>query len=432
LNRVDPGSLEAEEPGDPVGMFKFLHAADIHLDSRLEGLSQYDGAPVDRIRNACRKALENLVNLAIDERVGFVLIAGDVYDGDWQDYNTGLYFASRMARLREAGIKVFLIAGNHDAANRMTRMLRLPDNVAVLSTDRPETRRLDDLGVAIHGQGFATGAVTEDLSREYPALCRGYFNVGLLHTRIEGAEGHDRYAPSTLEGLRSKGYEYWALGHIHKRGTLCSDPHVIYPGNIQGRHIRESGPKGCVLGTVVGQQLRQLEFRRLDVVRWEVCAVELTEADDEDGLYEAASARIASLLSAEESNGLLAVRVAVQGRTRLHDRLLADPYRFAAEIRNRAFQLGDGRCWVEQVKLRTSPWQGGQAQGPLEELLEGIDELRADPTQLLQAGECLSDLRGRLPSEFLVHPDTPRLGDINWLGGLLDEVEALLRSRLSS
>src|SRR3974390_807246 len=110
-------------------MFKFLHAADIHLDSRLDGLSKYDGAPVDRIKNACRKALENLVALAIEERVGLVLIAGDVYDSDWQDYNTGLYFVSQMARLREAGIRVFLIAGNHDASNKMTRMLRLPQNV---------------------------------------------------------------------------------------------------------------------------------------------------------------------------------------------------------------------------------------------------------------------------------------------------------------
>ncbi len=412
-------------------MFKFLHAADIHLDSRLDGLSQYDGAPVDRIRNACRKALENLVNLAIEEQVGFVLIAGDVYDGDWQDYNTGLYFASQMARLREAAIRVFLIAGNHDAANKMTRILRLPDNVTALSTERPESRRLDDLGVVIHGQGFATGAVTDDLSREYPAASRGFFNVGLLHTCVEGAEGHDRYAPCTLEGLRNKDYDYWALGHIHKRGVLCTGPHVVFPGNIQGRHIRETGPKGCVLGTVVNQRLQQIEFRRLDVVRWEVCEVEVPESDNEDDLYEAASDRLAGLVGAEESQRLLVVRVAVQGRTRLHDSLLSDPHRFAAEIRSRAFQLGEGRCWVEQVKIRTSPWQGEQAQGPLEELLEGINELRADPTQLLLAGDCLSELRGRLPAEFLHHPDTPRLGDTTWLGGLLDEVEALLRNRLS-
>src|SRR5438270_12599238 len=106
-------------------MFKFLHAADIHLDSPLRGLERYDGAPVDEIRGATRRALENLVRLAIDEEVAFVLVAGDLYDGTWQDFHTGLFFASEMARLREANIPVYLISGNHDAENRMTRSLKL-------------------------------------------------------------------------------------------------------------------------------------------------------------------------------------------------------------------------------------------------------------------------------------------------------------------
>src|SRR5918996_1910432 len=110
-------------------MFKFIHAADIHLDSPLRGLEQYDGAPVEQIRGATRQALANLVELALAERVAFVLLAGDLYDGEWKDYNTGLFFAAQMTRLREAGIRAFLIAGNHDAASQLTRYLRLPDNV---------------------------------------------------------------------------------------------------------------------------------------------------------------------------------------------------------------------------------------------------------------------------------------------------------------
>src|SRR5437588_9305873 len=117
-------------------MFKFLHAADIHLDSPLRGLERYEGAPVEQIRQATRRALQNLVQLALEERVHFVLIAGDLYDGDWKDYNTGLYFLTQMARLRAADIPVYLIAGNHDAANRMTRALRLPDNVTMLPIDQ--------------------------------------------------------------------------------------------------------------------------------------------------------------------------------------------------------------------------------------------------------------------------------------------------------
>ena len=264
-----------------VAMVKFIHAADLHLDSRLDGLQRYEGAPVDRIRSACRRALENLVELAIGEGVDFLLLAGDIYDGDWSDYNTGLYFIKQMVRLNDAGIRIFMISGNHDAANRMTRALRLPPNVTMLSTEKPESRRLEDLGVVIHGQGFATGAVTEDLSKNYPPALGGYFNIGLLHTCIEGAEGHDRYAPCTLSGLKNKGYDYWALGHIHKRWVVSTDPYVVYSGNIQGRHIRETGPKGCYLGTLMDNRLTGLEFRRLDVVRWEVC--EVTRSGDRPG-----------------------------------------------------------------------------------------------------------------------------------------------------
>ncbi|WP_419619235.1 metallophosphoesterase family protein, partial [Thiolapillus sp.] len=147
---------------------KFIHAADIHLDSALHGLERYEGAPVDEIRSATRRAFDNLIELAIEEEVAFILLAGDLYDGDWKDYNTGLYFMQHMARLCDAGIRVFIVAGNHDAASQITKHLRLPDNVTLFSTKHPETVVLEDLNVAIIGQGFATRAVTDDLSQAYP------------------------------------------------------------------------------------------------------------------------------------------------------------------------------------------------------------------------------------------------------------------------
>jgi DNA repair exonuclease SbcCD nuclease subunit len=129
----------------------FVHAADIHLDSPLKGLERYENAPVERIRGATRRAFTRLIDLAIDKHVDFVLLAGDLYDGDWRDYNTGLFLVRQLGRLREQKIKVFVIAGNHDAANKMTRVLRLPDHVRLLMHDRPETVRLPHLDVAIHG-----------------------------------------------------------------------------------------------------------------------------------------------------------------------------------------------------------------------------------------------------------------------------------------
>ena len=176
-------------------MFKFLHAADLHLDSPLQGLDRYDGAPVGRIRGATREAMINLVDLAVAERVRFVLIAGDFFDGAWRDYNTGLFFNAQMNRLGDAGIPVLLISGNHDAESEVTKSLTLPPHVRRLPVDRPATHVFDDLGVAVHGQGFATRAVLSNLAVAYPPAIGGLLNLGLLHTSATVADGHERYAP---------------------------------------------------------------------------------------------------------------------------------------------------------------------------------------------------------------------------------------------
>ena len=182
--------------------FKFIHAADIHLDSPLRNLERYEGAPTEEIRGATRKSLENLVNLAESENVDFVLLAGDVYDGDWKDYNTGLHFAGQMSKLRDRGIRVLAISGNHDADSQITQKLKLPENVTFLSTSHPETQKLDDINVAIHGQGFPKAAVTKNLAKEYPIGDPSFFNIGLLHTCLVPAEAgaHQPYAPCSIGG----------------------------------------------------------------------------------------------------------------------------------------------------------------------------------------------------------------------------------------
>lgn len=249
-------------------MFKFIHAADIHLDSPLHRLDIYEGAPVMEFRQATRRAFENLIQLAIAEKVAFVLIVGDLYDGDWKDYNTGLYLVGQMNRLKEAGILMFVVAGNHDAASRITKTLRFPDNVRVFASDSPERFLLEEPLVAVHGQSFATPVIKKDLSFDYPEPVSGYFNIGLLHTCATGREGHEPYAPCSPEALRNKGYDYWALGHVHQHEILAQDPPVVFAGNIQGRHIRETGAKGCVVVAVDEAGRTELSFTALDVVRW--------------------------------------------------------------------------------------------------------------------------------------------------------------------
>jgi predicted phosphodiesterase len=199
-------------------------------------LEAHEGAPVELLRGATRRALENLVELALAEQVAFIVIAGDVYDRDWKDYSTGLFFRRQMTRLREARIPVYLIHGNHDAASIISRKLNLPDNVHEFSNRCAQSHPVEGHPVVIHGRSFPNRAVEENLAREYPPAVPGKFNLGLLHTSLNGPCGHDTYAPCAEQDLREKGYHYWALGHVHQPQIISEDPYIVFAGNCQGRH----------------------------------------------------------------------------------------------------------------------------------------------------------------------------------------------------
>jgi DNA repair protein SbcD/Mre11 len=418
--------------------FKFIHTADIHLDSPLRGLERYEGAPVEEMRRATRQALQKLVQLALDEAVAFVVIAGDVYDGDWKDYGTGLFFVQQMLRLREARIPVVAIHGNHDAENRMTRLLDMRDSVRVLSARKPETVRAAELAiqanVTFHGQSFATAAILENLVPHYPSADRNAFNIGLLHTCLTG-EGHDPYAPCTPQDLRGKGYDYWALGHIHTRNDgAFSDPPIVFPGNIQGRHIREQGAKGCVIVSVDGQNKATVEFRALDVLRWVHCEIPAGGAASPDDLLEKFAADLHGKL--REHDGLpLAVRVTLKGDCLAHKQLAAAPERWTNEIRSTAIDISGGAAWVEKVLIRTSlprPDRNALGDGPLDELLRTLRDIEGDEAALACLSEELSDLRRKLPTELTDGEDSLNLDDPVRLREFLSEIEPLLLARIGA
>lgn len=175
---------------------RFIHAADIHLDSPLRGLGSYEDMPVEILRGATRAAFSRLVDEALALEVDFMVIAGDLYDGDWKDHNTGVYFARQMGRLRNADIPVYVLHGNHDAESVMTSRLALPENVHVFSSRRPQTFRLEAHKVALHGRSFPQAQVTENLVSDYPAPIPGYFNIGVLHTALEGGPATPTMRPA--------------------------------------------------------------------------------------------------------------------------------------------------------------------------------------------------------------------------------------------
>jgi DNA repair exonuclease SbcCD nuclease subunit len=342
-----------------------------------------------------------------------------------------LYFVKQATQLREAGIPLYLIAGNHDAANRMTRSLRLPDNVTLFSADSPETAIIDELEVAIHGQSFATAAVYDDLSESYPPAKPGFLNIGLLHTCATGREGYDPYAPCTLEGLRLKGYDYWALGHVHTRETLSDEPLIAFPGNIQGRHIRETGPKGCLLVTVDGDRSLTSEFRPLDVLRWERAALDIRDAQGVDDVLDLLSSKVEELYG-QASGRPLALRVELEGASPAHRDLLAKKHHWTNEIRSVAIEAGRGEVWVEKVKVRTTAPLSKDGvrhvpDGAIGELTGLFAEARSDLAKLAEVDFDLSDVVKKLPSEL---KDAARSEDPEWLQSVLAEAESRLVSQL--
>ena len=412
---------------------KFIHAADIHLDSALHGLERYEGAPVEEIRSATRRAFDNLIELAIDEQAAFVLLVGDLYDGDWKDYNTGLYFVERMGRLRDAGIRVFIVAGNHDAVSQITKHLRLPDNVTLFSTRKPERVVLDDLGVSICGQGFATRAVTDDISQGYPQGDPQLLNIGLLHTCLDGKPGHEPYAPCTVDGLRSKGYQYWALGHVHKREEVSQDPWIVFPGNIQGRHIREIGPKGCTLVTVNAGEIVVVEHRDLDVMRWSICELDVSAAETVDDIYEQVREGLQSALDAAEGRPV-AVRLVLYGACSAHLKLHAERERWIQEYRALATGLGGAGIWLEKISIKTRPVVSTdevlERDDALSGLLRAIHDMELDSLVLDELADEMSVLRQKLPAELLAGDDPFDPANPEFLKETLEDIKELLVNRL--
>ena len=371
--------------------------------ARCAGLMNTKGAPVQSLRGATRRAFAALVQLALAERVDFVILAGDLYDGDWPDFNTGLFFINRVRELVRSGIPVVLLSGNHDAASRITARLTLPANVHALPTAEPGTIRFDHLRVAVHGQGYARQAETRNLAVGYPAPVGGFFNVGVLHTALDGREGHAPYAPCTVDELVGRGYDYWALGHIHKRESANGSrhPRIEFPGNLQGRHVRESGAKGCLLVTVDGDAQAVPEFRPLDVFRWETVAVNAAAAESVADVLESARAELSDARDRADGRPL-AARLVISCSESVSLCLVSDPEQFRANLRGQA----GGDVWIEKIKV--APTCTAQAEEPTlsedaaSELRAMLDELRSHPDDarsVFAAGDC-GKLVNRLPPDL--------------------------------
>ncbi len=412
---------------------KFIQASDLHIDSPLRGLDKYEDAPADMIRSATRDAFENLVDLAIDERVEFVILSGDLADGDWKNTQTMLWLNGQFRRLEEDGIQVYTIRGNHDAQNNLSKSITLAGNVHEFPT-KPYTFKDPKGKYAIHGQSYPSREVKDNLVKDYPEAIDGMFNIGMLHTNLIGSSEHANYAPTTMDELKAKGYDYWALGHVHNKAILHEYPHIIYPGNTQGRNIHETGERGCFQVTVDEDYESNIKFVPLQVVRWEKIQV---ESDLDDGIVELLN-KVRSVLEEIVSSlddNLTAVRVIIHGPNREYGRL--ESPNGLEEFRNSIRDIANSSSspiWIEKIKV--------ELKAPIDiEALKKSDTLLGDLLRLTEEignnPESLKDLISKDIASFRekaaleIEKTEKNLDNIDLLKYYLERAESTLISHIS-
>lgn len=347
--------------------FKFIHAADLHLDSQFKGISGLSDDIRAFLRESTFASLERLTELAVRERADFMVISGDVYDAKDASLQAQLRFREALDRLGEHGIAVYVIHGNHDPLDGPRMGTSPKEHVHVFGPEFERVvayRRQDRRPAAvIGGISYPTAKVTENTSRYFErSKDSSLFHIALLHANVDGDPAHETYSPCTRSDLNAAGYHYWALGHIHKRQILQENPHIVYPGNIQGRSIRETGAKGCYAVQVDEEGNVGLRFHELDTVRWFREELAIDGLESEESFHLMVEARLEAIRR-ERPGEMSIVRFTVIGRGRLHDRLeegMAEELLHA--FRRQAVQAAEGPggfrglVWIESFEIRSGPW----------------------------------------------------------------------------
>ncbi len=384
-------------------MFRFVHTADIHLDSPLHSLAIRNKEAAELIANATRQSFVNTVDLCIHEKVDALLIAGDLYDGTLRSMKTAAFFANQMYRLVNEAIRVFIIRGNHDAESRVTRELQLPKGIHVFPAKGKETTvTLDEHGVAIHGVSFKEPHVPESLLPHYPPPKEGFRNIGLLHTSLAGSKEHDVYAPCSEQDLCNQGYDYWALGHIHKRMVIKKDRcTIVMPGIPQGRHINEAGTKSVTLGSISPAGLVSLEERSTSAAQFERVSVDLTHAESWSDFVNRAEAALRQLADKATSSHIIA-RVELSGISQIAAVLRRDADRVLEELYEAGRRIGpvfieqcENRCAVHVLETKAA---GNNPLVDLRHLMAGHGLDRISIEERVQT--LLAELQKKLPPEL--------------------------------
>jgi len=337
--------------------FSFVHAADLHLDSPFSALGLQHPHLADIMRSATFEAFESIVQLCLDEGVDFLLVAGDVYDGEDRSLRAQVRFRDGLKRLSLAGIRSFVVHGNHDPLNGWSSQLEWPGEVHLFGDHAEiiEIRRGPALLATVEGISYPAKEEKRNLSRLFKGNT-GAFHIGLLHANLGSNTGHEPYAPCSLEDLMRAGIDYWALGHVHNQRILSDGhPWVCYPGNTQGRNIRETGERGCILARVSETGEIDCDLRSTDVVRWATKDLSITKMVTEEDLLKGIE-KICRKTALEASGRPVVLRLSLGGRGPLFGKL-SSPHALQ-DLTETARDIGMAFTpfiWIEQIKGAVNP-----------------------------------------------------------------------------
>ena len=338
---------------------RFVHAADLHLDSPFRGIRNQAPAHVaDALSGATFEAYRNIVNLCLQEQVDALLVAGDIYDGADRSLRAQLRFVQGLRQLDEAGIRSFICHGNHDPLDGWEARLDLPAGCVRFG---PEVERFpvfpdEPERAMVHGVSYPTREVRENLTPHFTGTGTGQgFNIGLLHANVGGNQDHDSYAPCSVSDLAGAGLDYWALGHVHTRQTLNdAGPAIVYPGNPQGRHPNEPGARGVYLVEVDDHGAVQLDFRPMDVVRWSTLSLDIGPLEAEQGLLDAVNDLAEEALFDAQGRSVVA-RLELTGRGQLNGWLrTGDTVGDIREQLNDRYASRSAWLWCEGIRVDTA------------------------------------------------------------------------------
>lgn len=409
--------------------FSFIHTADLHLDSPFSGLRQVDGEIADLLKDATFRAFDNVVELALKNKVDFLLVAGDVYDAADRSLRAQLKFADGLKKLAVAGIRSFVCHGNHDPLDGWSASLHWPEEVHIFG---PQLESVsisigEEEVVVIHGISYPHNQIDDSFGRGFRRQGSQPFQVGLFHCSVGSDPAHETYAPRTQEELLAAKLDYWALGHVHRHRVLQDGhPFITYPGTTQGRHIRETGPRGCLLVQVSGSGEVSARFEPVDAARWFSHELHIDDLETEGDLVEALEGVCEETRNEAQERPAI-IRISLRGRGPLHSVLRRG--QVVEDLTERLREVGmesKPQVWTEQILVNTSTAidldSRRQSADFLGEVLRVIEDSRLEPEQLHElVSELYQDRRGR---RFLETPAESNLLEV------LNEVESLCLDEL--